>query len=91
MTIKRMTVFNNWWNSYKFRVISLFETIDRKRFTGSYEGDINLDEVIFLWQGLVTEANNLQIEVNTLKNEIATLKDEAELLKAKTKTDVITG
>ena len=81
MAIKGMMVDNQWWASYGAKVEELLENVDRKRFLGTYEGDIDLDQILFLWQGMIREADRLQTQVNQLKGKISDLETE--------KTDIV--
>lgn len=66
-----LTVENVWMETQGRRVDHLLYDLEKYRMSGSYGGELNLNEIIILFKGAKHEINKLQSEIFKLKKKIA--------------------
>lgn len=58
---------NVWLTGNANRINSLFAKMEEERFKSSYQGQLDLGVVIFLFKGMINEINTLQKQNDELK------------------------
>ena len=72
-----MTKENAWLVVHGRRIDTLMRECEEYRFKGSYGGNLNLGEIIFLIQGACLEIKNLTERIEQLTEENEGLKEQA--------------
>ncbi len=75
-----MTQTNNWLHIQTRRIESLVYQCEDYRLKGSYGGELNLAEIIFVIKGSTSEIERLQREFDKLKEENNQLKKEQKVV-----------
>ena len=75
-----MTQTNNWLNIQLRRAENLIYQCEDYRLKGSYGGELNLAEIVFILKGSLNEIQRLQKEFDKLKEEINQLKKEQKVV-----------
>lgn len=71
MKVLPVRVKNQFWGLCGHNVMNLIDSIEKKRFEGTFDGDlINYDLLLVTISGMVREIERLQIELNDVKNNI---------------------
>jgi len=79
-----MEVKNVWLETHGRRVDYLLQEIERYRLSGSYGGNLNLEEIITLFKGTKMEITRLQNENDKLKELIKEQEGQIEQLNKQT-------
>jgi len=69
---------NPWLKRFRPRVVNLIQSCEADRLAGTYEGNMDLADLLLLVRGAVAEIEKQNQEIFELKSKLVNISDEAK-------------